>query len=74
MAPNCDKNRVEQHDVGRALDLGVGLIRLEPWFLSYSHLVHLTREGSCPRLRNLSVQDARKKLGKFHKGEGIGGI
>ncbi|SRR6266568_3815380 len=39
---------------------------------SYSHAVHLTHEeGSCPRLRNLSVQDAQKKLGEFHKGEGI---
>ncbi len=48
----------------------------------YSHVVHPTRDGGgCPRLRNLSVQnarkrlrnlsvqDARKKLGKFHKGE-----
>jgi len=39
---------------------------------SYSHGVHLTREGGdCPRLRNLSVQDARKKLGKFHKGRAL---
>src|SRR6266567_326480 len=47
---------------GEPFDLCIGSIAFESVFSLLSRVHHTREQGCCPRLRKLSVQDARKRL------------